>query len=104
MALVLGRRVWENAGAPEVDPLRLAVSIGTGIGGIEELLFAYEHLRDRGSTRCISPTTVQQYSPSGPSTSVARRTRRVRGRPDAGVGLRVGIRGRGAGVAADHAR
>ncbi|PRC60840.1 beta-ketoacyl-[acyl-carrier-protein] synthase II, partial [Mycobacterium sp. ITM-2017-0098] len=27
MALVLGRRVWENAGAPEVDPRRLAVSI-----------------------------------------------------------------------------
>ncbi len=70
MALVLGRRVWENAGAPEVDPCRLAVSIGTGMGGIEELLFAYEHLRaDRLDEVC--PTAVQQYAPSGPSAAVA---------------------------------
>jgi beta-ketoacyl ACP synthase len=70
MALVLGRRVWENAGSPEVDPHRLAVSIGTGMGGIEELLFAYEHLRaDRLDEVC--PTAVQQYAPSGPSAAVA---------------------------------
>ena len=46
MAVVLGRRVWKDAGAPDVDPDRLAVSIGTGMGGIEELLFAYEHIRE----------------------------------------------------------
>lgn len=69
MALVLSRRVWENAGSPEVDPRRLAVSIGTGMGGIEELLFAYEHLRaDRLDEVC--PTAVQQYAPSGPSAAV----------------------------------
>jgi beta-ketoacyl ACP synthase len=32
MATVIGRRVWENAGSPEVDTNRLAVSIGTGMG------------------------------------------------------------------------
>lgn len=70
MALVLGRRVWENAGSPDVDPYRLAVSIGTGMGGIEELLFAYEHLR-AGRLDEVNPTAVQQYAPSGPSTAVA---------------------------------
>ena len=31
MATVLGRRVWESAGSPEVDTRRLMVSIGTGM-------------------------------------------------------------------------
>jgi beta-ketoacyl ACP synthase len=70
MAVVLGRRVWADAGAPEVDPRRLAVSIGTGMGGIEELLFAYEHLREHRLDE-VSPTAVQQYAPSGPSAAVA---------------------------------
>ena len=70
MAVVLGRRVWENAGTPEVDTRRLAVSIGTGMGGIEEILFAYEHLR-QGELDQVSPTTVQQYAPSGPAAAVA---------------------------------
>ncbi len=30
LATVLGRQVWRNAGSPQVDPDRLAVSIGTG--------------------------------------------------------------------------
>lgn len=70
MAVVLGRRVWENAGSPEVDPDRLAVSIGTGMGGIEEILWTYEHLRE-GRLDQVNPTAVQQYAPSGPSTAVA---------------------------------
>ncbi|WP_033707828.1 beta-ketoacyl synthase N-terminal-like domain-containing protein, partial [Mycobacterium avium] len=32
MSTILGRRVWENAGSPEVDSNRLMVSIGTGLG------------------------------------------------------------------------
>ncbi|MGB7357107.1 MAG: KasA/KasB family beta-ketoacyl-ACP synthase [Mycobacterium sp.] len=70
MAVVLGRRVWENAGSPDVDTRRLAVSIGTGMGGIEEILFAYEHLRE-GRLDQVSPTAVQQYAPSGPAAAVA---------------------------------
>src|SRR6201997_4053626 len=34
---VLSRRLWENAGNPELDTNRLAVSIGTGLGSAEEL-------------------------------------------------------------------
>src|SRR3984885_3928662 len=41
MATVLSRRVWENAGSPEVDTNRLLVSVGTGMGSSEELIFSY---------------------------------------------------------------
>src|SRR5262249_34266764 len=57
MSTVLGRRVWENAGSPEVDTNRLAVSIGTGLGSAEELVFGYDEMRGRGF-RAISPLTV----------------------------------------------
>ena len=66
---MLGRRVWENAGAPEVDTTRLLVSIGTGLGGAEALVFAYDGLRERG-LRSVSPLSVQMYMPNGPSAVV----------------------------------
>ena len=48
MSTILGRRVWENAGSPEVDTNRLMVSIGTGLGSAEELVFGYRrHARAR---------------------------------------------------------
>ncbi|MGH3553302.1 MAG: beta-ketoacyl synthase N-terminal-like domain-containing protein, partial [Mycobacterium sp.] len=64
MSLVLSRRVWENTGSPEVDPRRLMVSIGTGLGSAEELVWGYEHMRDRGM-RGVSPLNVQKYMPNG---------------------------------------
>ena len=69
MATVLGRRVWDDAGAPEVDTTRLLVSIGTGLGGAEALVFAYDGLRERG-LRSVSPLSVQMYMPNGPSAVV----------------------------------
>ena len=48
MSTVIGRRAWEHAGAPEVDTRRLMVSIGTGIGSAEELLFARDALVEKG--------------------------------------------------------
>ena len=48
MATVLNRRVWENAGSPEVDTNRLMVSIGTGMGSSEELVFGYDKMRAHG--------------------------------------------------------
>ena len=64
MAAVVGRRVWENAGSPEVDTRRLMVSIGTGLGSAEELVFAYDGMRSRG-LRAVSPLVVQMYMPNG---------------------------------------
>jgi beta-ketoacyl ACP synthase len=69
MATVLNRRVWENAGSPEVDTNRLMVSIGTGLGSSEELVWAYEGLRARG-LKAVSPLAVQMYMPNGASAAV----------------------------------
>jgi beta-ketoacyl ACP synthase len=69
MATVLNRRVWENAGSPEVDTNRLAVSIGTGIGSSEELIFAYDGMRERG-LKAVSPLVVQMYMPNAAAATV----------------------------------
>ncbi|MGO9549000.1 3-oxoacyl-ACP synthase KasB [Mycobacterium sp.] len=69
MATVLGRRVWDNAGTPEVDTNRLAVSIGTGMGSTEELIFAYDDMRSRGM-KAVHPLAVQMYMPNGASAAV----------------------------------
>jgi beta-ketoacyl ACP synthase len=64
MSTVLGRRVWDNAGSPEVDTTRLMVSIGTGMGSGEEHVFAYDDMRIRG-IKAISPLAVQKFMPNG---------------------------------------
>lgn len=64
MAAVMGRRVWENAGSPDVDTRRLMVSVGTGLGSAEELVFAYDGMRAKG-LRAVSPLVVQMYMPNG---------------------------------------
>src|SRR5271166_5650534 len=69
MATVVGRRVWDNAGSPEVDPGRLMVSIGTGMGSSEELIFAYDGMRARG-LKAVSPLVVQMYMPNGAAAAV----------------------------------
>ncbi|GFG75464.1 3-oxoacyl-[acyl-carrier-protein] synthase 2 [Mycobacterium botniense] len=69
MATVLGRRVWDNAGAPEVDTNRLMVSVGTGMGSSEEMLFAYDDMRARG-IKAVSPLAVQMYMPNGAAAAV----------------------------------
>jgi beta-ketoacyl ACP synthase len=64
MATVVGRRVWQNAGSPEVDTRRLMVSVGTGMGSSEEMLFAYDGMRAKG-LRAVSPLVVQKFMPNG---------------------------------------
>jgi beta-ketoacyl ACP synthase len=69
MALILGRRVWDNAGAPDVDTNRLLVSIGTGMGSTEELVLGYDELRRRG-IKAVHPWGVQMYMPNGAAAAV----------------------------------
>ena len=69
MATVVGRRAWQNAGSPDVDTRRLMVSIGTGMGSVEEVLFAYDAMRSRG-LRAVSPLVVQMFMPNGPAAVV----------------------------------
>jgi beta-ketoacyl ACP synthase len=65
----LGRRVWANAGSPEVDTNRLMVSIGTGMGSTEEWITAYDEIRERG-IRAISPFGVQKAMPNAAAAAV----------------------------------
>ena len=69
MSTILSRRLWENAGSPEIDTNRLAVSIGTGLGSAEELVFSYDDMRARG-LKAVSPLAVQKYMPNGAAAAV----------------------------------
>ena len=69
MSTVLSRRLWENAGSPEMDTNRLMVSIGTGLGSAEELVFSYDDMRARGM-KAVSPLCVQKYMPNGAAAAV----------------------------------
>jgi beta-ketoacyl ACP synthase len=69
MSTVISRRVWDNAGSPEVDTRRLLVSIGTGMGSSEELLYAYDGMRAKG-LKAVSPLAVQKYMPNSAAAAV----------------------------------
>lgn len=63
ISTVVGRRVWANAGSPDVDPNRLMVSIGTGMGSSEEMVFGYDDIRERG-TKAVNPLGVLMCMPN----------------------------------------
>ncbi|MBF6082371.1 beta-ketoacyl-ACP synthase II [Nocardia cyriacigeorgica] len=70
LALVLGRRVWRAAGTPEVEGERLAVVIGTGLGGGDALIDAVDAMR-AGGYRKVAPMTVPMVMPNGPAATVS---------------------------------
>ncbi|NKY37478.1 beta-ketoacyl-ACP synthase II [Nocardia speluncae] len=70
LALVLGRRVWGAAGRPEVEGERLAVCIGTGLGGGDALIDAVDAMR-AGGYRKVSPMSVPMVMPNGPAAAVS---------------------------------
>lgn len=69
-ALIASREAWADAGEPEVEPERLAVSIGSGIGGIQTLLTAWESLRTKGPRR-IYPLSIPMLMPNAASGTVS---------------------------------
>ncbi len=69
LALIAARAAWAHAGAPEVDPIRLAVVIGTGVGGARTLLGQDDLLEEYG-VRKVSPLTVPMLMPNGPAATV----------------------------------
>jgi beta-ketoacyl ACP synthase len=69
MSTVLGRRLWANAGSPEIDSKRLLVSIGLALGSTEEIPVQHDAWREKG-LRAVSPLTVQMYMPNGPAAAV----------------------------------
>jgi len=69
-ALIAARAAWEDAGKPEVEPERLAVVMGSGIGGVWTLLDQWDNLREKGPRR-VYPLAVPMLMPNGPSAAVS---------------------------------
>jgi beta-ketoacyl ACP synthase len=69
MSLVLGRRLWEAAGTPEIDTRRLMVSIGIAMGVTEEIRAQHDAWQEKG-LRAVSPLAVQMYMPNAPAAAV----------------------------------
>lgn len=77
IALIAARQAWADAGFTEptdehsdVEPERLGVSIGTGIGGPLTLL-AQDDLLEEHGIRKVSPLTVPMLMPNGPAAQVS---------------------------------
>jgi len=69
MSRVLGRRLWDAAGSPEVDTRRLLVSIGLALASTEAMIDLYDDFRERG-VRAANPLAVQMHMPNAPAASV----------------------------------
>jgi 3-oxoacyl-[acyl-carrier-protein] synthase II len=71
VAVVAAQEAWESSGAGDagVDPLRIAVVFGTGIGGALTLLGQDDVLEEKGPKR-VSPFTIPMLMPNGPAAAV----------------------------------
>jgi 3-oxoacyl-[acyl-carrier-protein] synthase II len=70
IALLTAREAWRDAGAPQVEPERLAVVIGTGTGGILSTL-GQDDILERTGIRRMSPFTIPMLMPNGPAAWVS---------------------------------
>src|ERR1035438_3544841 len=81
--LIAAREAWADAGTPGVEPERLGVVMGSGIGGVHTLLDQWDTLKEKGVRR-VFPLAVPMLMPNGPARSEERRVgkeRRSRGSP-----------------------
>jgi 3-oxoacyl-[acyl-carrier-protein] synthase II len=71
VAVIAAREAWQDAGGADsgVDPLRVAVVFGTGIGGAMTLLDQDDILESKGPKR-VSPFTIPMLMPNGPAAAV----------------------------------
>ncbi len=69
-AVIASKAAMEDAGNPEVDPERLGVAIGTGIGGVWTLLDQWDVLREKGVRR-VFPLSVPMLMPNTSSGNVS---------------------------------
>lgn len=84
LALIAAREAWADAGLPapgsadadpgdaggSVDPDRLGVVVGTGIGGVLTTLANYDALKEKGARR-VSPLAVPMLMPNSPAAAIA---------------------------------
>jgi 3-oxoacyl-[acyl-carrier-protein] synthase II len=64
LALVAAWEAWRDAGEPDVPKDRLAVAVGSGIGGAGTLL-AQDDILEASGPRRVSPHTVPMLMPNG---------------------------------------
>jgi 3-oxoacyl-[acyl-carrier-protein] synthase II len=72
VALIAAQQAWADAGlagGDGVDPERLAVSLGTGIGGALTLL-AQDDILEASGPRRVSPHTIPMLMPNGPAAVI----------------------------------
>jgi 3-oxoacyl-[acyl-carrier-protein] synthase II len=71
IALIAAHQAWADSGLADsgLDPERLAVSFGSGIGGAQTLLHQDDILEASGPRR-VSPHTVPMLMPNGPAAWV----------------------------------
>jgi 3-oxoacyl-[acyl-carrier-protein] synthase II len=70
VAVLTAREAWQDAGAPQVEPERLAVVIGTAIGGVLTTL-GQDDLFEHGGIRGLSPFAIPMLMPNGPAAWVS---------------------------------
>ncbi|GAB2459841.1 beta-ketoacyl-[acyl-carrier-protein] synthase family protein [Jatrophihabitans fulvus] len=74
-AIVAAREAWADAGFEGrsdengLDPARVAVAIGTGIGGVTSLINQHDVMLERGPDR-VSPLLIPMDMPNGPAAHV----------------------------------
>jgi len=68
--LIAAREAWADAGTPEVEPERLGVVMGSGIGGVNTLLDQWDTLKEKGVRR-VFPLAVPMLMPNGPAAAVS---------------------------------
>ncbi|HEX7746887.1 MAG TPA: beta-ketoacyl-ACP synthase II [Micromonosporaceae bacterium] len=71
IAIIATQQAWADAGLADagLDPERLAVSLGSGIGGAQTLL-AQDDILEASGARRVSPHTVPMLMPNGPAAFV----------------------------------
>jgi 3-oxoacyl-[acyl-carrier-protein] synthase II len=72
VAVIAAEQAWADSGLADggADPERVAVTMGTGIGGALTLLAQDDLLEERGPGR-VSPLSVPMLMPNGPAAAVS---------------------------------
>ncbi|MER7926798.1 beta-ketoacyl-[acyl-carrier-protein] synthase family protein [Streptomyces sp. NPDC096057] len=70
LAVAAAREAFQDAGSPPVEPERLAVVVGTGIGGVLSTLGQNE-VYERSGMRKLSSYAVPMLMPNGPAAWVS---------------------------------
>ena len=69
LGIIAVKEAWLDAGKPEINPERLGVFFGSGIGGLSTVLEQYDVLKNRGPER-VNPMTVPMIMPNSAAAMV----------------------------------